>query len=61
MGLGGGLLLAVPIPEEHAAAGQEIEEAIQAAGREAKCAATPINTGESVYKYVMDVFLLPQS
>ncbi|CAG08674.1 unnamed protein product [Tetraodon nigroviridis] len=33
--LGSGLLLAVPIPEEHAAAGQQIEEAIQAAVTEA--------------------------
>lgn len=31
LGLRSGLLLAVPIPEEHAAAGQQIEEAIQAA------------------------------
>lgn len=31
-----GVLIAVPIPEEHAAAGQQIEEAIQAAVREAR-------------------------
>lgn len=38
LGLRSGLLLAVPIPEEHAAAGQQIEEAIQAAVTEARCA-----------------------
>uniref|UniRef100_A0A3P9J3P0 Zgc:136858 n=1 Tax=Oryzias latipes TaxID=8090 RepID=A0A3P9J3P0_ORYLA len=39
LGLQNGVLIAVPIPEEHAAAGQHIEEAIQAAVREAssKC------------------------
>ncbi|XP_062856109.1 uncharacterized protein zgc:136858 isoform X2 [Trichomycterus rosablanca] len=36
LGLQSGLLLAVPIPEEHAAAGQQIEEAIQAAVTEAR-------------------------
>ncbi|XP_041795277.1 pseudouridine-metabolizing bifunctional protein C1861.05 [Chelmon rostratus] len=35
LGLQSGVLLAVPIPEEHAAAGQQIEEAIQAAVTEA--------------------------
>ncbi|XP_049429972.1 uncharacterized protein zgc:136858 isoform X2 [Epinephelus fuscoguttatus] len=35
LGLQSGVLLAVPIPEEHAAAGQMIEEAIQAAVTEA--------------------------
>lgn len=38
LGLQSGLLLAVPIPEEHAAAGQQIEEAIRAAVTEARCA-----------------------
>lgn len=38
LGLRSGLLLAVPIPEEHAAAGQQIEEAIQAAVMAARCA-----------------------
>ncbi|KAL0968757.1 hypothetical protein UPYG_G00271310 [Umbra pygmaea] len=39
LGIQSGLLLAVPIPEEHAAAGQQIEDAIQAALTEAsaKC------------------------
>lgn len=32
------MLLAVPVPEEHAAAGQHIEEAIQAAVTEARYA-----------------------
>ncbi|XP_007252903.3 uncharacterized protein zgc:136858 [Astyanax mexicanus] len=36
LGLQSGVLLAVPIPEEHAAAGQEIEGAIQAAVTEAR-------------------------
>lgn len=36
LGLQSGVLLAVPIPEEHAAAGQQIEEAIQAAVTEAR-------------------------
>ncbi|KAG7454455.1 hypothetical protein MATL_G00259880 [Megalops atlanticus] len=35
LGLQSGLLVAVPIPEEHAAAGQQIEEAIQTAVAEA--------------------------
>lgn len=30
------MLLAVPVPEEHAAAGQQIEEAVQAAVAEAR-------------------------
>lgn len=38
LGLQSGVLLAVPIPEEHAPAGQQIEEAIQVAVREARCA-----------------------
>lgn len=38
LGLQGGVLLAVPVPEEHAAAGQQIEEAIQAAVNEARYA-----------------------
>lgn len=38
LGLQGGVLLAVPVPEEHAAAGQQIEEAIQAAVTEARSA-----------------------
>lgn len=38
LGLQSGVLLAVPIPEEHAAAGQQIEEAIQAAVTEARYA-----------------------
>lgn len=36
LGLQSGVLIAVPIPEEHAAAGQQIEEAIRAAVTEAK-------------------------
>lgn len=36
LGLQRGVLLAVPIPEEHAVAGQQIEEAIQAAVTEAR-------------------------
>lgn len=36
LGLQGGVLLAVPVPEEHAAAGQQIEEAVQAAVAEAR-------------------------
>lgn len=36
LGLQSGILLAVPIPDEHAAVGQEIEEAIQAAVTEAR-------------------------
>uniref|UniRef100_A0A8D3DUC4 Zgc:136858 n=1 Tax=Scophthalmus maximus TaxID=52904 RepID=A0A8D3DUC4_SCOMX len=36
LGLQSGVLLAVPIPEEHAAAGQQIEEAVQAAVTEAR-------------------------
>lgn len=38
LGLQSGVLLAVPIPEEHAAAGQQIEEAIQAAVAEVRYA-----------------------
>lgn len=34
------MLLAVPVPEEHAAAGQQIEEAVQAAVAEARYAET---------------------
>lgn len=36
LGLSSGLLLAVPIPEEQAAAGQHIQEAIEAAVAEAR-------------------------
>lgn len=36
LGLSSGLLLAVPIPEEQAAAGQQIQEAIEAAVSEAR-------------------------
>lgn len=36
LGLQSGILLAVPIPEEHAATGQQIEDAIQTALSEAK-------------------------
>lgn len=36
LGLSSGLLLAVPIPEEQAAAGQQIQEAIEAAVTEAR-------------------------
>lgn len=36
LGLQSGVLIAVPIPEEHAAVGQQIEEAIQAALTEAR-------------------------
>lgn len=36
LGLQGGVLLAVPVPEKHAATGQQIEEAIQVAVIEAR-------------------------
>lgn len=36
LGLQSGVLLAVPIPDEYAAAGQQIEDAIQAAVTEAR-------------------------
>ncbi|KAL4431940.1 hypothetical protein ABPG77_000207 [Micractinium sp. CCAP 211/92] len=36
LALGGGMVLAVPIPEEHAAAGAQVEQAIAAALREAE-------------------------
>lgn len=36
LGLQSAVLLAVPIPEKHAAAGQQIEEAIKAAVTEAR-------------------------
>ncbi|XP_054865128.1 uncharacterized protein zgc:136858 isoform X3 [Amphiprion ocellaris] len=42
LGLQSGVLLAVPIPEQHAAAGQQIEEAIQAAVTEARCECEPV-------------------
>uniref|UniRef100_H3DEZ4 Zgc:136858 n=1 Tax=Tetraodon nigroviridis TaxID=99883 RepID=H3DEZ4_TETNG len=48
--LGSGLLLAVPIPEEHAAAGQQIEEAIQAAVTEARAEGL---TGGEVTPFVL--------
>lgn len=35
------MLLAVPVPEEHAAAGQQIEEAVQAAVAEARYTSRP--------------------
>ncbi|CAN9498942.1 unnamed protein product [Ophioblennius macclurei] len=50
LSLQSGVLLAVPIPEEHAAAGQEIEEAIQAAVREAS--ATGV-TGKDVTPFIL--------
>ncbi|XP_029951701.1 pseudouridine-metabolizing bifunctional protein C1861.05 [Salarias fasciatus] len=50
LGLQSGVLLAVPVPEEHAAAGQEIEEAIQAAVTEAS--ATGV-TGKDVTPFIL--------
>lgn len=40
LGLQSGVLIAVPVPEEHAGEGQQIEEAIQAAMTEARCTKT---------------------
>ncbi|XP_024137580.1 pseudouridine-metabolizing bifunctional protein C1861.05 [Oryzias melastigma] len=50
LGLQNGVLIAVPIPDEHAAAGQHIEEAIQAAVTEAssKCV-----TGKDVTPFIL--------
>ncbi|KAM3609143.1 uncharacterized protein V6R79_010192 [Siganus canaliculatus] len=50
LGLQSGVLLAVPIPEEHAAAGQQIEEAIQAAVTEAS---TKGVTGRDVTPFIL--------
>ncbi|XP_076588822.1 uncharacterized protein LOC143321944 [Chaetodon auriga] len=50
LGLQSGVLLAVPIPEEHAAAGQQIEEAIQAAVTEAS---TKGITGRDVTPFIL--------
>lgn len=37
MGLQSGVLIAVPVAEEHAVVGQQIDEAIQVAVTEARC------------------------
>ncbi|XP_070763979.1 uncharacterized protein [Enoplosus armatus] len=50
LGLQSGVLLAVPIPEEHAAAGLQIEEAIQAAVTEASAKGI---TGRDVTPFVL--------
>ncbi|XP_039988917.1 pseudouridine-metabolizing bifunctional protein C1861.05 [Xiphias gladius] len=50
LGLESGVLLAVPIPEEHAAAGQQIEEAIQAAVTEASAKGI---TGRDVTPFIL--------
>ncbi|XP_042351382.1 pseudouridine-metabolizing bifunctional protein C1861.05 [Plectropomus leopardus] len=50
LGLQNGVLLAVPIPEEHAAAGQLIEEAIQAAVTEASAKGI---TGRDVTPFIL--------
>nr|XP_046249295.1 pseudouridine-metabolizing bifunctional protein C1861.05 isoform X2 [Scatophagus argus] len=50
LGLQSGVLLAVPIPEEHAAAGQQIEEAIQAAVAEASANGI---TGRDVTPFIL--------
>ncbi|XP_038553990.1 pseudouridine-5'-phosphate glycosidase isoform X4 [Micropterus salmoides] len=50
LGLQSGVLLAVPIPEEHAAAGQQIEEAIQAAVTEASAKGI---TGRNVTPFIL--------
>ncbi|XP_070687002.1 uncharacterized protein [Pempheris klunzingeri] len=50
LGLQSGVLLAVPIPEEHAAAGQQIEEAIQAAVTEASARGI---TGRDVTPFIL--------
>ncbi|TNN71704.1 CCR4-NOT transcription complex subunit 4 [Liparis tanakae] len=50
LGLQSGVLLAVPIPEEHAAAGQLIEEAIQAAVAEARAKGI---TGRDVTPFIL--------
>ncbi|XP_034390908.1 pseudouridine-metabolizing bifunctional protein C1861.05 [Cyclopterus lumpus] len=50
LGLQSGVLLAVPIPEEHAAAGQLIEEAIQAALAEARAKGI---TGRDVTPFIL--------
>ncbi|KAM6937228.1 uncharacterized protein FYW49_021029 isoform 2-T2 [Xenentodon cancila] len=50
LGLQSGVLIAVPIPEEHAAAGQQIEEAIQAAVTEASSKGV---TGRDVTPFIL--------
>uniref|UniRef100_A0AAQ5XNN0 Carbohydrate kinase PfkB domain-containing protein n=1 Tax=Amphiprion ocellaris TaxID=80972 RepID=A0AAQ5XNN0_AMPOC len=50
LGLQSGVLLAVPIPEQHAAAGQQIEEAIQAAVTEASAKGV---TGRDVTPFIL--------
>ncbi|KAF7224087.1 transcript variant X2 [Nothobranchius furzeri] len=50
LGLQNGVLIAVPIPEEHAAAGQQIEEAIQAAATEASLKGI---TGKDVTPFIL--------
>ncbi|XP_053174690.1 uncharacterized protein zgc:136858 isoform X1 [Scomber japonicus] len=50
LGLQSGILLAVPIPEEHAAAGQQIEEAIQTAVTEASAKGI---TGRDVTPFIL--------
>ncbi|XP_044049276.1 pseudouridine-metabolizing bifunctional protein C1861.05 isoform X2 [Siniperca chuatsi] len=50
LGLQSGVLLAVPVPEEHAAAGEQIEEAIQAAVTEASAKGI---TGRDVTPFIL--------
>lgn len=50
LGLQGGVLMAVPVPEEHAAAGQQIEEAVQAAVAEASAQGI---TGRDVTPFIL--------
>ncbi|XP_026222094.1 pseudouridine-metabolizing bifunctional protein C1861.05-like isoform X1 [Anabas testudineus] len=50
LGLQSGVLLAVPIPEEHAAAGQQVEDAIQAALTEASAKGI---TGRDVTPFIL--------
>uniref|UniRef100_A0A3Q3T1L6 Zgc:136858 n=2 Tax=Mastacembelus armatus TaxID=205130 RepID=A0A3Q3T1L6_9TELE len=50
LGLQSGVLIAVPIPEEHAAAGQQIEEAIHAAVTEASAKGI---TGKDVTPFIL--------
>ncbi|XP_060891745.1 uncharacterized protein zgc:136858 [Labrus mixtus] len=50
LGLQSGVLIAVPIPEEHAAAGQQIEEAIQTAVTEARARGI---TGRDVTPFIL--------
>ncbi|XP_052452958.1 uncharacterized protein zgc:136858 isoform X2 [Carassius gibelio] len=50
LGLQSGLLLAIPIPEEHAATGQQIEDAIQTAVKEASSQGV---TGRDVTPFIL--------